>query len=459
MKVRRSILVLTLVALALPVVIFARRANQEARQLESASTQNLTQYVAATGDVEVIVSAIGAVEADQVTRLSFTTPGRIVEMRVKAGDQVHAGEVLARQTDEAQRLALDAAQLALSSAQLQKDRLLAGPTESDLAVAQANVNAAMAAYSSAADAISPEQVHAAELQVQAAQQALADAQDARAHANGSPDQISLLDAQVGEASFNAEIARLNLDTVHHGSTAQSGAAWARVRQAQAEFDRLQAPPPQSQIDSADAAIARAQIELDRAQQNLDRMTLTAPFDGTITAVTGKAGSIALPSLPVVELSDLSPLRVKVQVDEIDVRQVSAGMTARVRVDALPDVDMSAQLESVALVPTIDGGIVTYDVMVVIPQADPRVRLGMTAEAQVVVQRREGVLVVPNQYIRLDRRTGAAYVNLLQPDGALVETPVTLGLQGADSSEITAGLRAGDIVAVNLGGDTIPGLGG
>ncbi|MBL8131986.1 MAG: hypothetical protein JNL42_09020 [Anaerolineae bacterium] len=92
-------------------------------------------------------------------------------------------------------------------------------------------------------------------------------------------------------------------------------------------------------------------------------------------------------------------------------------------------------------------------------ADSRVRLGMTAEAQVVTQRQEDVLVVPNQYIRLDRRGGAAFVNLVQPDGSLVETAVTLGLQGVDSSEVVGGLRAGDVVAVDLGSDALPGLGG
>ena len=51
------------------------------------------------------------------------------------------------------------------------------------------------------------------------------------------------------------------------------------------------------------------------------------------------------------------------------------------------------------------------------------------------------LIVPNQYIRLDRQRNQAFVNLVQPDGKLREIPVTLGLQGQDRSEVTTGLKA------------------
>ncbi|MFN8447995.1 MAG: hypothetical protein U0521_05265 [Anaerolineae bacterium] len=91
--------------------------------------------------------------------------------------------------------------------------------------------------------------------------------------------------------------------------------------------------------------------------------------------------------------------------------------------------------------------------------DPRVRAGMTTEASVVVDSHQDVLVVPNQYIRLDRQSGGAFVNVIQTDGRLRELPVTLGLQGQDRSEITAGLQAGDVIAVDLSADQISLFGG
>lgn len=70
-----------------------------------------------------------------------------------------------------------------------------------------------------------------------------------------------------------------------------------------------------------------------------------------------------------------------------------------------------------------------------------------------------MIVVPNEYIRLDRRGGTAFVNLLASDGTFSEVQVTLGLQGQSSSEIMDGIRIGDILVVSLAGDTPVGFGG
>ncbi len=463
-KVRRTVILLALIMLGAPALLFGARIRAERVETRAAAQQvanaaALSRHTVDVGAVEVIVSAIGAIEPERSARISFRDPGRIAEVAVRVGDRVRVGDVLARQPDETQRLALEAAELGLAAAQLQKERLLTGPTESELAIAEANINAAIGAYNSIANAVSADAVRAAELQYQAAQRAVDDARARRATANGTPEQIALLEAQIGEASFNAEIARLSLDNARRGTSAQAGAAWARVRQAEAERDRLLAGATQLQIDNADAAIARAQIAVDRAREALSHTVITAPFDGLVSAVGASAGAIALPGVPIVTLVDVEPLRLKIGVDEIDVRQVRPGAEARVRVDAIRGLDLAARLERIALVPTVNGGIVTYDVEMAVLESDPRVRLGMTAEALIVVERREGVLVVPNEYIRLGRGLSGATVSVLNPDGTLSERTVTLGLQGDGVSEITSGLRAGEVVAVNLGGDAIFGLGG
>ena len=156
-------------------------------------------------------------------------------------------------------LRYDQAQLTLQIAQLQKDKLLAGPDESQIAIAQANVNSARGAVSSIQNAVSPDDLHAAELDYDQAQQALESAQHDRAFSGGTQEEVDLLDARVGEASFNAEIARLNLESLQNGNPAQLNAAYARVTQAQAELDRLRAGASDDDISRADAAIAQAQI--------------------------------------------------------------------------------------------------------------------------------------------------------------------------------------------------------
>jgi HlyD family secretion protein len=232
-----------------------------------------------------------------------------------------------------------------------------------------------------------------------------------------------------------------------------------VAQSQRELERLQAGPTQAEIDRAETTIEQRQVELASAQRALERTILTAPFDGYMSAVSTEPGALALPGVAILEMTDTDPLRLTVQVDEVDIRQVREGMRATVRLDALTGVELDATLERIDLVGTNNAGIVSYDVLVRLDEADARVRVGMTAEASVVVESRSDVLAVPNQYIRLDRGRGQAFVNLLNADGTLEEIEVTLGLQGQDSSEVASGLSEGDVVAVDLGSDQIGLFGG
>ncbi|NWF68192.1 MAG: efflux RND transporter periplasmic adaptor subunit [Chloroflexi bacterium] len=453
MSVRRSLILLSVLTLALPVVTFAavQRLEQNAAEQEARTEERLQFYTVQRGAVEVVVSAVGTIEAEQVVNLAFTVPGRVEQVLAQPGAYVLAGDVLAQLESGTQQLAYDQAALALERAQLALDELMSPPSESELAVAQANVDAAWGAFLSIQNAVTPEQIQAAELAYAQAQQALADAQTARSQGAGGG---TLADAQVGQATFNVEIARLRLVQLQNGSPAALNAAYARAIQAQAEYDRLLAGPPQAQIDQAQVAIDQAQADLDQALVTLQRRQLIAPFDGVLSAVNIEVGALVAPGVGLVEITDVSPLALTVQVDEIDVAAIREGLPARVTLDALPDVEFPAQLERIALVGRSVNNIITYDVLVTLNAEDPRLRIGMTAEATVVVERRENTLVVPNLFIRLDRRTDQAFVNVAQADGTLVEVEVTLGLRGQDESEIVSGIDAGTVLAADLGGDNL-----
>lgn len=454
MKVYRSLLVLTVVLLALPLIAFRLRITESPAPIPE---RNIQEYTVVRGDVDVTVSAIGRVEPDEVVRATFSTAGRVIDVLVQVGDFVQAGDVLARLDDGVQQIAVSQRQLALNVAELQQERLLSGPDATQLAIAQANVDAARGAVAAAAGTVSSEQIRAAELQYQAAQQAALDAQTARSTAAGgqSEQAYQLLDARVGQASFNQEIARLQLESLQSGgSSAQISVAQARLTQAEAEYARLMAGPTQSDIDRTQALIDQARLDLEAAQAALARTELIAPLSGVITRINAEVGALVAPGLPVVEIADLDPLQLSIQVDEIDVRAIAAGMPAQIRFDALPDVRAVGTIEQIALLAENVGGIVNYDVRVRLDEYDPRIRVGLTADASFVVERREDTLVVPNAFIRIDRRAGAAFVNQIANSGELVEIPVTLGLQGGDVSEVVSGLAEGDVIVVDLAADQI-----
>jgi HlyD family secretion protein len=383
-------------------------------------------------------------------------------MFVNVGDQVAQGAPLARLENAAQQIAVEQARLAVELARLRKEALLQGPDAGQIAVAEANIAAARGAAFSLQQVTSADDIRAAELAVQQAEAALAAAEQARRTApGGQPEQqYQLLEAQIGQASFNAQIARLQLEQLQRGNAPQLGAAYERVNQAEAQLAQLLAGPLQSQIDSADAAIAQAEAALQRAQNALNDTILVAPFDGIIGSLTLELGAVVTQSVPVGQILNPDSLRLTVNVDEIDVREIIEGMDATVSLDALDDVALDARLEQIGLLGQSNAGVINFPVTLRFNGAvDTRVRPGMTAEASVVIDSQRGVLVVPNSFVRLDRRTGRAFVNRVSGQGTLEEIEITLGLQGDTVSEVLGGLQIGDVIAVSLGGDAIPAFGG
>lgn len=461
MSVRRSLIVLLLIMIAAPMAVFtlsARSARAE-RQQQLDRLASLQRYSMATGSVDSIVSAIGTIAADQSLQLSFLTAGRVRGVLVQAGDYVYAGDALIQLEDDTQRIAYEQALLALENAQLQLADIQAPPTEDELEIAQAGVDSAWGAYLSVQNAVTDEDIRAAELayqQAYAAYEGLKAARDQAPGGYGGPA-YNQLDAQTGAASFQAEIARLQLEQLKTRTGPQANAAYARILQAEKELERLQAGPTQVEIDSAQLSVDRAQAQVDRAASTLSRLTLTAPIDGVIAQVSAEVGGIVTPGLSVVEVTDITPLRLTVQVDEVDIRLIEEGMSAFVELDALQDVVLPAVIEKIALSGQPLNGIVNYDVSFTIDVDDPRVRVGMTAEANIVIDRRENVLVLPNVYIR--REGARAFVNVLNPDNSISEVEITLGLQGRDVSEVITGLDMGDTVVIDFAEDRFSIFGG
>lgn len=460
MSILRTLIVLTLVTLALPVVVITQQVGQAQMSAETQSS-SIQLHTVERGDVAVVVNAIGSVEANEVVQLSLTTPGRIREVLVEEGDYVLAGDVLVQQIDDTQRIAYEQALLALDLANLHLYDLLQPVDEDDIRVAEAKVRSAWGAVQGAQSIVSAADLQAAELALQQAQIAYDEAARRRATAQGgqADEQYALLDAQLGEASFNLEKARLQLENLSTANRGQIGAAYARALQAEAELEQVKAGPHQAEIDQAELAVRQAELKLDEASTAYNRLRLIAPFDGVVSKVYVEEGSLAAPGVPVVELTNLDSLHVRAEVDEVDIRQIRSDMAARVQLDALPNTRLAGTISRIAVLGRDQDGIVSYDVEVRLDENDVRVRHGMTAEAAVVVEERRNVLVVPNLFIRLDRRNNQAFVNVYKEDGNLEEIEVGLGLQGQDNSEIVSGLSEGDVIAIDLSGGTFSLFGG
>ncbi|MBI1259726.1 MAG: HlyD family efflux transporter periplasmic adaptor subunit [Chloroflexi bacterium] len=381
MKIRTMLLALGIVAVGLPVGYAGYTRVQAGR-----APQTAEQPVIQVRPSDTAITASGSLQAEQVASLSFLVSGQVTDIAVAEGDSVTLGQPLMRLDGRQQYLALDQANLSYGLSEVAYQDLQT-VDDSDVHVAEANVASAQANYSSVANTVTSADIAAAELQVQQAQAALDGAEQARRMGNPAVSGdagVTLLDAQVGAASFNLQIAQLRLDDLRSAARPQMGAAAARITQAQAQADQVKAGPSAYQLQQAQTTIDQAAVSLDQAQLAFERTTLRAPFVGVVAQVNVEVGQRVTPSTVVLQLVDLEPLTLHGEVDEIDLPQVQIGMNAQVTVDALTGITFPGVVTRIAPDSRNSGGITVYDVDIQLQTTDARLHPGMSADAALVI---------------------------------------------------------------------------
>ncbi len=466
------IALLIIVAIAGAVFFLNGRSDGSDSALE-----NIRRATIDRGDLIVSVSATGSIVARKQVNLSFDLPGKVKTVKVEVGDFVSKGDDLARLDDANHAFQVRQAHAALDSAQAQLDQLLADARPQEVAAAQANLEAAQAAVWSAVAQRDQVKRGPTEAEIAASRSQLAAAQSQQKVAQdthdqtmrcetvtlpggkkqeicpglGMPEEHARYNLHAANASLTA--AQVQLDQLLAGPTreqldaanANVAAATAQRDAAQAQLDLLLAGASVYQIKAAQASVEQAQVALEMAQAELAKTRLLAPFDGVVTTVNVREEQIAPPSLPAFVLVDMSELQIIVDVDEIDVAQIIEGQTVAITVDALPDQTILGHVQHVAPAASQTGGVVVYQVTIVLDEADVMLRVGMTATADITVEQLEDVVLVPNWAIRIDREAGQTLVNVLRKD-SVQEVKVELGLRGRDVSQVLSGLKEGDEIA-------------
>ena len=167
---------------------------------------------------------------------------------------------------------------------------------------------------------------------------------------------------------------------------------------QAELDQAQAA---AEVAAANLSSARSQVE--RARINLRYAIITSPIDGTVLSRAVDVGQTVAASFNTPTLftiaGDLREMEVKAAVDEADIGKVAAGQRATFTVDAFPERVFSGTVQQVRLEPKVDQNVVTYDVVIRVPNPDKKLMPGMTANLTIAVAERRNVLLVPSAALR------------------------------------------------------------
>lgn len=171
--------------------------------------------------------------------------------------------------------------------------------------------------------------------------------------------------------------------------------------AETELDTARAAVARAQANeqSARAGVTEAQATLTTDETNLSKASIRAPIDGVILTRTVEPGQAVAASLQAVTLftmaEDLTRLKLSVAVDEADVAQVRSQQTANFTVSAWPGRRYPATIHRVAYASTITDNVVTYATELEVANDDRSLRPGMTATATIAATEHKGVLLVPN----------------------------------------------------------------
>jgi HlyD family secretion protein len=171
----------------------------------------------------------------------------------------------------------------------------------------------------------------------------------------------------------------------------------------------------------------------------------APIDATVVALSYAEGDSVTTGAVAITLAAVDQLHVDTLVDELDIARVESGQPVELTFDALPDLKLAGQVNVIELIAE-QGATTAYPVRVVLTEGEEAVRLGMTASVEILVERKEAVVLVPNWALGFDAATGEIFV-LVRSGPDLVRTPVVLGLRSEAYSEVLEGLQVGDVVEV------------
>lgn len=212
-------------------------------------------------------------------------------------------------------------------------------------------------------------------------------------------------------------------------------------------------------------VASSKENVQRAQTNLGYATITSPIDGTVISKSVEEGQTVAASFNTPELftiaKDLTNMQVVANVDEADIGNVKEGNRVTFTVDAYPDDTFEGTVKQVRLEATTTNNVVTYEVVISAPNADLKLKPGLTANVTIYTQERSGVLAVANKALRFTptKETVGKDMKIVDCKGknkvwtlngnTLTAHPVTIGQSDGINTEITKGLKQGDKIVTEI----------
>ena len=212
-------------------------------------------------------------------------------------------------------------------------------------------------------------------------------------------------------------------------------------------------------------VVSAKEEVQRAQTNLGYATITSPIDGVVLSKSVEEGQTVAASFSTPELftiaQDLTNMQVVADVDEADIGDVKEGERVTFTVDAYPDDTFEGEVKQVRQEATTTNNVVTYEVVISAPNADLKLKPGLTANVTIYTAERKGVLSVPSKALRFTpQKETVGKMKIVDVANAknkvwtiegnsIVAHKVNIGMTDGTNTQIVGGIVEGTKVITGL----------
>lgn len=212
-------------------------------------------------------------------------------------------------------------------------------------------------------------------------------------------------------------------------------------------------------------VVSAKEEVQRAQTNLGYATITSPIDGVVLSKSVEEGQTVAASFSTPELftiaQDLTNMQVVADVDEADIGDVKEGERVTFTVDAYPDDTFKGEVKQVRQEATTTNNVVTYEVVISAPNADLKLKPGLTANVTIYTAERKGVLSVPSKALRfIPQNETVGKMKIVDVANAknkvwtiegnsIVAHKVNIGMTDGTNTQIVGGIAEGIKVITGL----------
>ncbi len=374
----------------------------------------ITVGTASTREVAVSIQANGSFMPDAISEVAPLTSGRVVATPVDVGAWVSEGDVIARLDDRDARLRLDQAK--------------AVQQQTEAALRQARLRIGLGADAAFDPAAVPE-VQAAKASYESAEaQAKLAAADAKRYAS--------LVATGDVSTSNYERARAQADSAE----AQADAA-RRQYEATVNGARLN----HQGIDGAVARMASARSQTAMAQKELDDTVVRAPLAGYVSERHMAIGEPVNPSSKIATILRANPIRLDLQVSEIEASRIRPGMKVLAHVAA--QAARAFEGKVTILSPAVDPASRAMTIRAEFANPALALRPGMSATARVLLPQGEEGVFVPSTAVLTDSSANASRVFVIENQRARVRV-VHAGAAENGTTRILSGLARGSVVATS-----------